>query len=162
METIETRPMMAWTWLLGGSAAIGLSLGSYAGISGGLMGAIKLPMIMLAVTALTIPALYIGTAFLGMSMSMQHVGRATLSSLGDIGLCLLGTAPAVFLLTVTSHSHLVGMLALLVAAFLGIRQLHARLFEGLNRVRVLPVFLPWAAIAAGLFVYLLIGTGDFI
>lgn len=113
---------------------------------------IALPAIVLGVTALTVPALYIATAATGVAPPAHRMARAIGHALAALGVVLLGLAGPLALLAATGGAPGVGLglgaAALTVAALFGLAALHRALFAG--RVTSLVtdgLFVTWAAVA---------------
>jgi hypothetical protein len=112
---------------------------------------VAVPVSVFAVTALTLPALYIATAVFGAAPPVGHVVRAVGRALQALGVVLLGVAmPLGFLVATAGQgaSFALGALALAGAAAIGLRALHGALFEHGPAVsgRGL-LFISWALIA---------------
>lgn len=99
--------------VFGAAAAIGHGARAMA------MGAALSPVLFLGGAALAAPTLYLATSLGGGKVSAEHVGRATLSSLGSVGTLLLGFAiPAAFF-SVTLHTGLAPALLVAVLVLTG-------------------------------------------
>ncbi|MCA9541685.1 MAG: hypothetical protein KC620_22465 [Myxococcales bacterium] len=146
-------------WAVAGPAAVGLCLGLRFDPGAAATLAIALPAVMLGVTALTTPTLYIGAAFVGVAPKPRAVLAALSDGLADAGRVLLGLAPALMFLTVTSTSKRTGLAlaaaALLLGSLLGLRLLYRRLFPTGASARAMALFAGWALVNLGLGAHLL-------
>ena len=119
---------------LGGPAAIGAVLGMPRGALAMARGAATLPAVLLGVTAVMLPALYIGTSLLGVAPPAGETPAVLGRALRATGTLLLGLAgPGLFLAGTMGSA----TTALVFAAFVtvvgslvGLRSLFAGLFEG--------------------------------
>lgn len=149
----ETRPALRAALALAGPAALGAALAAHD--VGALGEVARLPLLWVGVAALMTPALYIGAALSGLSPSAREVGGAAVDALARGGGLLLGLAPALLFLVVTSFSAeagraLVGVAAL-VGAVAGLGVLFRRLcVEPDAGVTPRFVFLGWAAVLLGI------------
>lgn len=117
-----------------GPAAIGAVLGMPEGGLAMASGAAALPAILLGVTVLMLPALYISTSLLGAAppagATLAHLGRALWST----GTVLLGLAGPSAFLAATMGSRgtalALGALVTLGGALVGLRALFAGMFAG--------------------------------
>lgn len=112
---------------------------------------VAVPVSVFAVTALTLPALYIATAVVGAAPPLGHVVKAVGRALVALGVVLLGLAmPLGFLVATAGRGTAFGLgaLALAAAAAIGLRALHVALFEHERPMtgRGL-LFVTWAVIA---------------
>lgn len=112
---------------------------------------IAVPVVVGAVTALTVPGLYIGMAVVGAAPPMPRVIRAVGAALFALGVAMAGLALPLGFLVATAASgtaFALGALCVAAGAGIGLRVLHRELFEGELEVagRGL-LFLMWAAIA---------------
>lgn len=113
---------------------------------------IALPAIVLGVTAVTVPALYIATAATGSAPSAERMATAVGRALGAIGLVLLGLAAPLWFLVATSSKIITGVAlgsaALAAAALFGLAALYRTLFAGQVPSLVRDgLFLTWALVA---------------
>lgn len=114
-------------------------------------GAALLPAILLGVTLVMVPALYIGATLLGAAPPVDTVAVAAARGLRACGILLLGLcAPSAFLLA-TAHGR-VGT-ALLTLAVVGggaavaLRTLYRDVFpDAAARRKILPLFVAWTAV----------------
>ncbi len=143
--------------ILGGPAAVGACMGMYYGAGALLEKALTLPAVLLGVTLLMIPALYIGAALLGVAPSARSVMRASLHALHDTGIIFLGLTPALAFLVATSSNsltvYILGQLTAATGAILALRALYLRLFanrgERPSKLMV-PVYLAWSMVCLGI------------
>jgi hypothetical protein len=113
---------------------------------------IALPAIVLGVTAVTVPALYIATAATGSAPSAERMASAVGRALAAIGLVLLGLATPVWFLVATSSEMFtavaLGSATLAAAALFGLAALYRTLFTGQVPSLVRDgLFLTWALVA---------------
>lgn len=146
---------------LSGAALVGACLGLQGGASAGLIIALALPAIWIGVAALTAPALYIGSAFIGVAPTPAHTLKALARGLADMGLVMLGLAPALLFLTATSGSPLVGLLivygVIALSGCMGLWMIYPRLFDGIRaadedviRWRSRTLWAIWSVICLGI------------
>lgn len=114
--------------------------------------AFALPAIVLGVSAVTVPALYIATAATGSAPSAERMAAAVGRGLGALGVVLLGlAAPLLFLVATSSQPTTwvgLGSGALAAAALFGLAALHRTLFAGQVPSLVRDgLFLTWALVA---------------
>lgn len=142
-----------WALCLAGPAALGAA--SAAKDSGAITEVLRLPLVWVGVAALMVPALYIGVALSGRSPS----GRQVLGSLADAvcrgGGLLLGLAPALLFLVVTSDRGPVvqGLVAGVagIGALAGLSVLFRKLCTERDAgVLARFVFISWAAVLLGI------------
>ena len=155
MIQIHTPSRRDMALLLAGPAAVGFCLGLRAGIVPALTFALVLPAVLVGVTLITTPALYIGAAFAGLAPPAKQVVPAVGCGLRDTGLSLLGLAPALLFLTSTSNDpttvSLVGKGVLLFATGLGLFQLYRHIFgSAAAPARTLPLFAVWGIACLGI------------
>ena len=153
-----TRTRMTSTdWLL--AAAGPLAIGAIVGAQGGALAiaqrSVTLPLILLGVAAVMLPALYIGTSLIGAAPPARDVAAAFGRGFRACGVSLLGlAAPAAFLLA-TSRSDAMGValgaLITAVGAFAGLRVISGDLFsETRDAFLVRCVFGVWALVSLGI------------
>jgi len=150
--------------LVVGPLLLGFCLGLPYGILPALQSAYLLPAIIVGVGAFMLPALYIGTAFLGQAPSARGLLHIALAALQDMSIVLAGIAPATLFLLVTLHGArldlLLAPLPVILAALLALRALLHRLREtGTSGATFLVTFGIWSAVTLGigshLFIHLL-------
>jgi hypothetical protein len=146
-----------------GPIAVGAVLSARLGT---LAPVIALPAIILGVTAVTAPALYIATAATGTAPPAQHMITALGRGLTALGIALLGLlAPLAFLLATSMTEGTwvgLGTLALAAGTLIGLASLHRALFEHrLASVSRDALFAGWslAAILIGTRFYLDVALG---
>lgn len=115
---------------------------------------LALPLIVAGLTAVTVPALYIGSAALGTAPAPGVIGAAVLRGLAALGAALCGLAVPLAFLVATSAAgtgaHL-GSLALIVATLFGLGALHRGMFAGqMESVARDALFLVWSLVALGI------------
>jgi hypothetical protein len=137
---------------VGGPAAIGAIVGMQSGLFAAAHEALAAPAILFGVTALTIPALYIATAFARIAPPARRFARAVGEGLSGCGIALLGlAAPTAFLAATTGTAEsasLVGAAAIAAAILVGMRALYLRLFEGAGtRIVHHIIYGCWSALA---------------
>jgi hypothetical protein len=143
----------AWAAALGGTTALGAVAGMAHGTSGMLSGALAVPAVVGGVTVLTLPALYIGSAFTGGAPAAAELLASAGRALRDLGVVALGLIPALIFLAATSEDPLasawIGSGVLGLAALFGVRSLHQALGTG-RRLEARLLFLAWATLTVGL------------
>ena len=135
---------------LGGSAAAGLCVSLHASSSWAPAAAV--PLVLFGVTAVMIPALYIGTAMIGAAPPLSEMGRATTQALWGAGLVLLGLCPALCFLIATSNATAAFWLArgtIGISVAIGLRVLFAAAFHR-HRGRAALLFVVWSLFAIGI------------
>jgi len=128
---------------IGGPIALGAALGLPAGAGGLLRQAATLPGIVLGLTLLMAPALYIGSSLLGLAPPAADALRAAGRALRACGTLLLGLAPATaFLLATASDARSValglGGAVLASGALCGLRLLFGGLYVDRGRPSARP------------------------
>jgi hypothetical protein len=115
---------------------------------------VALPLIVAGLTALTIPALYIGSAAIGAAPPPAEIAGAVGRALASLGAALCGLAVPLGFLVATSQPGVgvvLGSIALVTAALFGLGALHRGMFAGqppsLTRDGM---FVVWAAVALGI------------
>lgn len=102
-----------------GPAAFGAAAALGHGAKAMARGAGLAPALFLGGAALAAPTLYLATSLGGGRVSADHVGRATLSSLGTVGTLLLGLAVPAAYFSVTLHTALAPALLVAILALAG-------------------------------------------
>jgi hypothetical protein len=141
--------------VLGGPALLGAALGMRFGLRPLLAEAALVVAIVVGVSVMMVPALYIGAAQFGVAPSAGRVVVAAVAALRASGTLLLGLAPASLFLLATSQSALLswvlGFLVLGASQLVALRTLYALIApENGRRLRALPVFVLWSVVALGL------------
>ncbi len=139
--------------IIAGPMLIGAALGLQAGPAELLSRAVTLPAIIVGVTLLMLPALYIGAAFLGVAPKARAMARSGSAALADTGIIMLGLAPSLlFLIAASTKGTTVvtlGTLVLGVSVLLGLRALFLRLFDR-RSLLALALFLGWSLVSVGI------------
>lgn len=148
---------------LGGPALLGLALGMPFGLRALLVEAGLMVAIVVGLTVLMLPALYIATTLMGTAPSAQRMGAASIAALRSGGTLLLGLTPASLFLIATSQTALVvwvlGFLVLGASQLTALRWLYSDLLSGsARRTRVMPVFVVWSLVSMGLGAHLFART----
>jgi hypothetical protein len=148
---------------LAGPALLGAALGMPFGLPKLLSEAAMVTAIVVGLSVLMIPALYIATTLVGAAPSADQVGASAASALRAGGTLLLGLAPATLFLIATSQTHVIvwilGFLVLSVSMIASLRILFSDLFTTPTaRLRALPVFLIWSIVSLGLGAHLFART----
>lgn len=148
-----SRPTLTTLLLAaGGPAAIGAVLGMPRGGLAMASGAAMLPAILLGVTSLMLPALYITTSLLGAAPPAGETPAMLGRALRATGTVLLGmAAPSAFLAATmgsASTALALGALVTMGGALVGLRSLFAGMFSG-RPVGALGVFVcvAWSLVA---------------
>ncbi len=142
-------------WIAGGAAALGALSGLDRGLVEMLDRAMSLPLVFVIEAVVLMPALYIGSALLGLSPRLDLLMRAGSATLGDIGRLLLGLTPALSLTIATSQSprtaEFVAFCALALAALLGLHRFYGLVFSKVSRPEAtLPLFIAWSIPVLGI------------
>jgi hypothetical protein len=135
---------------LGGPIAIGAIAGMQSGPFAVAHDAVAAPAIVLGVTALMIPALYIATAFAGIAPPARGFTAGVGEGLRACGVALLGlVAPAAFLAATARSAEAAAALgagSLVAAVLVGLRALYIRLFDRGEVVHRM-IFAAWSGLA---------------
>lgn len=138
--------------ILAGPALVGAALGLQGGPVQILSHAATLPLILVGVALLMLPALYIGAAFLGVAPEARAIPLRGAAAMRDTSIILLGLVPALFFLVAASlepaTATTLGVLVVGLAAVLGLRSLYLRLFEAASGA--LPLFVLWSLVTFGI------------
>jgi hypothetical protein len=146
-----------------GPVAVGAALGLPFGPRALLTEAAVVPAVVLGLTLLMVPALYIGTSLLGVAPPAASAVTTVGYALKASGTVLLGlAAPTAFLLATTSDPRVVRFLAVVVVAasvLCGLRILYLSMFHSRGtHLRALPVFVAWAFVCGAIGARLLTST----
>jgi len=118
-----------------GPAAFGAASALGHGAKAMARGAGLAPALFLGGAVLAAPTLYLATSLGGGRVSADHVGRATLSSLGTVGTLLLGLAVPAAYFSVTLHTTLAPALLVVILALAGTTGVLTTLVRTLDRER---------------------------
>lgn len=154
-QSVTQDRVMGAVQTLAGPALLGACAGFPAGVGSAVHQGTAVPMALLGVTAMMVPALYIGASFAGIAPSARRMARATSGTLRDMGRVCLGLTPALAFMAATGHdpstATVFGILALGAVALLGMRALYLRLFAGQpRRLATLPLYLIWSLVSLGI------------
>lgn len=134
-----------------GPAALGLGLTLRDVSAAGEL--LRLPAVWIGVTALMVPALYIGSALAGRAPSARVVGQAVADALTRSSVLLLGLAPGLLFLVATAGFDATAQILVLGAAALGaaagLATVYRRLFKG-GGLGVRALFVAWATVLVGI------------
>lgn len=155
-----------WTsWLLavGGPLVLGATLGVRFGIHKIVTEAAVLAGLMLGLTIMMAPALYIGLSLVGAAPPAARLAESVGSALRASGTVMAGLAPATAFLLSTTLSHVVvyilGVVAVAGAALAGLRALWLELDASPGtRLRALGVFGIWSLVSTGLGAHLFVSS----
>ena len=141
-----------WLVAAAGPLAIGALVGAQGGAALIAERAMTLPILFFGVSVVMLPALYIGTSFIGAAPPAGAVGAAFVRGFRACGTILLGlAAPVAFLLATTQSDSLALSLGALVAglgAIAGLRVIFADLFaENPEPILLRGVFGAWSAVS---------------
>lgn len=136
-----------------GPVVAGACLG--LGHGGVLASAARIPVVFVMVAAVMLPALYIGSALLGVAPSIHRIVSASASAFRSAALLFLGTAPAVAFLVTTREADarlwFLGQGVVLIAAVLALRELYVQAFTGCAaHMRAVPLYGAWALVSLGI------------
>ena len=162
-QTFARNWPMAVLVTVGGPVAVGAALGLPFGPRALLTEAAVVPAVVLGLTLLMLPALYIGTSLLGVAPPVGAAVTTVGCALRASGTVLLGLAPpTAFLLATTTDPRVVRLLALVVVAasvLCGLRILYLSMFHSRGtHLRALPVFVAWAFVCGAIGARLLTST----
>ena len=139
---------------LAGSVAMGASAGIDSGVFAVLRGAALLPAMVLVVTLLVVPALYVSASMMGVAIRLPELSAAVALGLRSSGVAALGlVGPVLFLLASSSSSQVTWLLVavvLLVTALLGLRSIYVQLFAHRDAPGLLPLYLSWSLLVLGI------------
>jgi hypothetical protein len=161
---LETRSFTLPVAAALGPAALGAVLGAQISPVVALREAALVPAIIVGLTAATVPALYIATVATGSRLTARGLARSVARGLEGLGVVLLGlVGPIAFVVATTRLIEVgvvVGMVAVGVAATLGLRRMRAAMIEDDTVATGIDgwLFLAWAVIAAVLGARLLLGV----
>ncbi|MCB9727381.1 MAG: hypothetical protein H6744_01050 [Deltaproteobacteria bacterium] len=126
-----TAPLRLAALAAAGPALAGATVAMHDGLAVAAWIGLGLPLLIAAVACLMLPALYIGSAFIGVAPPLREVARAAGLALADLGRLMLAFTPALaFLVATSTHRFETGLhahLALLGAAFFALRAMYGRL-----------------------------------
>jgi len=147
---------------IGGPLALGATLGVPLGMKKMLADSVMLPALVLGLTVMMAPALYIGMTLVGAAPPASRVGAGVVRALRASGVVMAGLAPALaFLLSTTLSNipmYVFGALAVGGATLAGLHALWSELVTAPeHRLRAIPVFGLWALVSLGLGAHLFIG-----
>lgn len=136
---------------VGGPAVAGVCLGLRASDP---TPAFTLPLVLLGVTAMMVPALYISSALVGVAPPIRRVGGAVVESLESTGIAFFGLAPALLFLCATASevatAAWLGRATIAIASIIGLRRLFDTTFAGGEALgRAALTFTLWSLIAVG-------------
>ena len=147
---------------LAGASVVGLVLGLPESPASMIAHAASVPAILFGIAALMLPPLYIAATMLGRAAPAGEVLQASASALGDAGVVLLGFAPPLAFLVVTSSVWatvwLLGNAVLGLAALLAVRALYYALFHRHEGRRSMPLYLLWLVVAFAIAEHLFMAT----
>ncbi len=157
--TLDPTPQIALKWrdlaiALAGPAAVGACIGWSAGAAALLQMSIMLPLSFVGVTLATLPALYVGVALAGQAPNVQTMLKIASAAQRDLGLILLGLAPALLFMCATAtdvHEALVfGTLGVVLGSMVGARAFYTRFRQTIPQWQALGIFALWALLTGGL------------
>ncbi len=151
-----TEPL-DWSQLalaVGGPAALGACVGLKADVAATLTMAAALPLVLVGVVAVTLPGLYVACSMLGAAPRASLVGRAALGAGRDVGVMMLGMAPATLFVAASlpgvDHATVICSVSVALCALVGARAFSGRLQEVMLDRRSLVVYPIWMLLSLGL------------
>jgi hypothetical protein len=139
---------------VGGPAIVGALLALPFGLVATARGAAQLPAVLIGVTLLMLPALYICASLNGFQLTTRRLLEAGQTALYRMGLVLLGFAPALLFIGVSSETPkallIVAPFAVRIAAAIGVRAIFPLVFEGSSGLKSKVVFAAWAFVGLGI------------
>ena len=154
----ERTPQQTGALILAGPTVLGLCLSLRPGTTW--TEAFSLPLVLLSVTAVMLPALYIGAGLLELAPRGQAVMNGAVEGLVRCSWACLGLAPAFAFLVGTSTSGVTAALMafafVAVAVALGLRGLFLTTFGG--GWRATSFFVVWSVVSLGIGTRLFIST----
>ena len=116
--------------------------------------AAQLPAVLIGVTLLMMPALYICASLNGYQLTTRRLAEAAKTSLYRSGIVLLGLAPALLFLAVSSSApdvlQTVAPFAIRIAGAIGIRALFPLVFGENAGMKSKVMFAAWAFVGLGI------------
>lgn len=159
-RTPTADPKTLAAWALAGPAALGVCVGLCLDPALAWIPAAALPAVVVGVTLLCVPTLYIGAAFAGVAPPPRAVLAGVGRTLADAGRVLAGLLPAVAFLAATASSpgtvRLLAFGATALAALVGLRVLYRRLFADRDGPTARLLFGAWALVYLGIGLHLLV------
>jgi hypothetical protein len=154
-QSVTQDRVMGAVQTLAGPALLGACAGFPAGAGSAVHQGAAVPVALLGVTAMMVPALYIGASFAGVAPSARRMARATTGTLRDMGRVSLGLAPALAFMAATSQDDstatVFGFMALGAVALLGLRALYLRLFAAQGRrLASTALYAAWSLVSLGI------------
>ena len=161
MQSLRTSRDAPLPWrALAGPAAMGMAMGLGASIGAVIQWGVALPLMVGGLALVLVPALYIAISLSGNAPAPApgDVARAALTALNDVGTMLLGLAPALGFMVVTTQNRatiIVATVFLAIGVVLALRGLFLRLFATEGPVWVVPAptvvaYLAWCAVSLGI------------
>ncbi len=148
------RQMTSIDWILAsaGPVAIGAILGMQSGAPAIVEKSLALPLLLVGVAVIMLPALYIGISLIGAAPPARDVMRAVARGFRACGVILLGlTAPSAFLLATSQNgvlAALLGAAVVAVGAFAGLRVIFSDLVSRRSEpVLIAAVFALWSLVS---------------
>jgi hypothetical protein len=139
---------------VGGPALVGALLAMPLGLVGTASGALQLPAVLIGVTLLMMPALYICASLNGFQLTTRTLLEASKTSLMRTSLVLLGLAPALLFVGASSESlrmmQKLAPYALRIAVFIGVRAIFPLIFGETAPLRSKVLFAAWAFVGIGI------------
>lgn len=153
-------PKTLAAWAIAGPAALGACVGLSLDPALAWIPAAALPAVVIGVTLLCAPTLYIGAAFAGVAPPPRVVVGGVGRTLADAGRVLAGLLPAIAFLAATASSpgtvRLLALGATALAALVGLRVLYRRLFTDHDGPTARLLFGTWALVYLGIGLHLLV------
>ncbi len=132
-ESVVAREMLRVVSGLSLSAIFGAAIGARGGFASALIHAMRTPVVVAAVVALAVPALWVGVTYFGGKLAPSQVARLAGIVTAKIGLLLAGFAPIALLYVATSDSvfsrSAVALVPLAVGAIFGVRDAANRVWD---------------------------------
>jgi len=149
-------------YTIGGPVLLGAVIGLPFGAQTMLYQAVSLPAVLLGITLLMAPALYIGLTLVGVAPPARRVVAALLEGLRVCGVVFVGLCPATaFILataTTATPALLLGTAVVAGGTIAGLRASFAQLLAGVPLVRAVPLVALWTTVSLGLGAHLFIGS----
>jgi hypothetical protein len=148
--------------IIGGPAALGAAIGLRSGAARLAGEAAAMPLLLVGLTLMMLPALYIGAALFDVAPPAPRLFRAAGRALRSHGVLLLGVAPAAAFVVVTANVHeaapAIGAVAFAASAGISLRTLHREAFAGTTprRGRYVALFIAWVAVLVTLEAHVLL------
>ena len=155
MQLAHPRLSRELLWIIGGPLLVGACLGAPFELAVFLRTTIGVPAVYFGVALLMAPALYFAGAFLGVTPPVHQMVVAVRATLRELGILLVGLAPALLFLVVSAQRGttvmVLGHVVLGLATLVVLVAFNRRLFAGQpRRVVAFLFYMVWSALCIGI------------